>query len=350
MIHLIHTFLLLLLFILVVPVTPVGAQQPLPLLLRAESLAVLPQSQPMLYVQVANTGQQAMTATISVQLPSRWPMADRSQVVQIAGGATERVGFSLSAGNERQTNEYPIEMTARVGDTQVVRQQLISVASAPYFKPTIDGDISDWKDAIPVSFETKLQHTTIATFWNRRRFSILVSVEEASHKLCGTDRHFDAIQFALAPRGTETSRSPDDEATRFEYLVYTDAAGKGVCCQLMRPGWRLADATRPRSLTSLVDASVEVAVSRSGSVTHYELSLPLTEIRKRIRPGEGREFYLGVLVHDPDGTGLRDWGVAAGMWQRQRNRLAWSDWEGAQWGDEPPMDCRTEWGMCSSRY
>jgi len=78
--------------------------------------------------------------------------------------------------------------------------------------------------------------------------------------------------------------------------------------------------------------------------------LPLSRVRKHIRPTEGREFYLSVLVHDPDGTGVRDWGEAAGLWERQRTRLAWSDWVGAKWGDVPPMDCRTEWGMCSSRY
>jgi len=85
-------------------------------------------------------------------------------------------------------------------------------------------------------------------------------------------------------------------------------------------------------------------------VTYYECSIPFRLLRDRIRPSEGREFHLSVLVHDPGGTGIRDWGQAAGMGPPERNRLAWSLWQGAKWGDEPPFDNKTHWGLCSSKY
>jgi hypothetical protein len=68
-----------------------------------------------------------------------------------------------------------------------------------------------------------------------------------------------------------------------------------------------------------------------------------------IKATEGREFRFSVLVHDPDGTGVRDWGEAAGLWPWQRSRLAWASWQGVQWGKEPPFDSAIEWGFCSSK-
>ena len=96
-----------------------------------------------------------------------------------------------------------------------------------------------------------------------------------------------------------------------------------------------------------------MAVFRLGKTTYYEVALPFLPMRNRIRPGEGREFCLSVLVHDPDGTGIRDWGQAAGLWPWERNRLAWSRWQGDGWGnveEDPPFDNTTPWGMCSSKY
>ncbi len=93
----------------------------------------------------------------------------------------------------------------------------------------------------------------------------------------------------------------------------------------------------------------EIAVSRNGKMTYYECAIPF-KTPAEIRPSEGREFCLSVLVHDPDGTGLRDWGQAAGLWPEERNRLAWSDWPGAQWPRQPPFDNRLPWGLCSSKY
>jgi hypothetical protein len=93
-----------------------------------------------------------------------------------------------------------------------------------------------------------------------------------------------------------------------------------------------------------------VAIGRIDGVTHYECSLAFRPLRPHIQPIEGREFCFSVLVHDPDGTGLRDWGQAAGLWPWQRNELAWCRFEGCQWGDQPPQDSKLPWGFYSSKY
>ena len=109
-----------------------------------------------------------------------------------------------------------------------------------------------------------------------------------------------------------------------------------------------ASAGQRRSLTGLELPEAQVGVARKDGVTYSECSIPFQALRA-IRPEPGREFCFSVLVHDPDGTGLRDWGKSAGLWPSQRRRLAWCDWLGAAWPDDPPFDNKIEWGFCSSK-
>jgi len=146
-----------------------------------------------------------------------------------------------------------------------------------------------------------------------------------------------------------TAASPDAQASRYEFLVVGGTDG-GRCYRLAEPGTPLGETQDPRPLGPLVYDAAAAAVSRRGNTTYYEIGLPFQPMRDRIRPSEGREFCLSVLVHDPDGTGVRDWGEAAGLWPTERNHLAWSRWQGDSWGENPPLDNKIPWGMCSSKY
>lgn len=191
----------------------------------------------------------------------------------------------------------------------------------------------------------------IRTGWHRRAFAVLVAVEEAALNRPGQHDCWDAIQLALAPAGAAGDWARAETAGRFEYLLVPGDAGDGTCYRLATTDTPMSLVDEPRSLDeALVHGPAELAVRRVGNTTYYECSLPWDEMRPAIRPAEGREFCLSVLVHDPDGTGLRDWGAAAGLWDSQRHARAWSNWQGAQWPETPPLDSRTPWGLCSSRY
>ncbi len=344
---------LLLLWLLLADPAVLTAQVAEPaILLRAESLTLLPKSKPVLQVRVANRSQLPVRGVLSVRVPPSWQMTSDSEAFDLAVGEEVRLSFPVADGDESKENAYPLELIAEVTGRRIVRQQTIAVASAPYFKPTIDGQLDDWKDAIPVTFVTGGRKTVIATYWNRRQFSLLVSVDEAAQERSdGSEQAaFDAVQLVLAARGTQSSRDPEQPANRFEYLLYADVADQPHCCQLAAPATLLKETGQPRTLEALDLEDAAVAIWRAGQTTYYELSLPLTKLRADIRPSEGREFFLSVLVHDPDGVGLRQWSQAAGLWPQQANRLAWSNWAGAQYKDVVPLDCRAEWGMCSSRY
>ena len=345
---------------------PAGPSNSPPVALRAESFTVPPSSRSLVYVDVKNLRDVRYQGSLAVKLPEGWRLARSRQPLVIEPGETQRVRFTVERGLSLKSNSYPVEVSATGAGVTVVRKQDVACASAPYFKPTIDGDPSEWKHAVPVAFTTGGKKTVISTYWNRRQFSILVAVEE--QKLIGytagpTPNEFDAVQVAVSPQGATTADSPDlpsvghehappnGRAARFEFLFVSAGGGtSGKCFQLAAPGVKLAETAKSRRLEPLLYEGATVAVSRTGAVTYYECSIPLSPMRQAIRPSEGREFCLSVLVHDPDGTGIRDWGSAAGLWPWQRTPWAWSRWAGAEWGNKPPFDNKLQWGMCSSTY
>jgi hypothetical protein len=160
---------------------------------------------------------------------------------------------------------------------------------------------------------------------------------------------FDALQLSISPTHEPTGTLPEQTAERYEFL-FAGTEGKGRCFLLATPETKLAEVGSERSLEPLAYNEAQVVVARRDGVTYYECAVPFSLMRERIRPSEGREFCLSLLVHDPDGTGIRDWGEAAGLWPWQRNPYGWSEWPGANWGDEPPLEPKSSWGLCSSKY
>jgi hypothetical protein len=319
--------------------------------LRVESFLVPPSTGPVVYARVKNNSQTTQKAAVSLTGPEEWKIGPNHREVELAPNETRRIPFTIAVGKTVEANRYDMTLTAIVGEKAIAKRQTVSVASAPYFKPTIDGKLDDWKDAIPATFETKGEATTISTYWNRRQFSLLIAVEEEEliPQAPGEDpAPFDAVQFALAAGGAKTGTSPDALTNRYEFLIAAQNDGTAAVYQLAQPGMKLGDTQTPQQLKPYEDATA--TVWHIDGVTYYECSLSFRPMRDDLQPSEGREICFSVLVHDPDGTGLRDWGSAIGLWPSQRNKLAWSSWPGAKWPETPPFDSQTEWGLCTSKY
>jgi len=338
----------------VVAAAPASSPKSEPVALRVESFTVPPSSQPLVFVVAKNLRDVPYQGSLTIKAPEGWRLAPFERQLTLKPGETRRVPFTVERGSSVQSNSYPVEVSATGAGATVVRKQDVVCASAPYFNPTIDGDPGEWKDAIPVTFTSGGRKTIISTYWNRRQLSLLVAVEEQeliAYRQGPTPEPFDAVQIALSPQDTQTGNSPDDQATRCELLFVSTGSGTtGKCFQLASPGMKLAEAAKGRRLEPLQCDKATVAVSRTGTVTYYECGIPFSLMSGQIRPSEGREFCLSVLVHDPDGTGIRDWGQAAGLWTWQRNPLAWSRFPGAKWGPQPPFENKLPWGLCSSKY
>ena len=338
--------------IMLIPTAHLTAGEPVAL--RVGSFVVAPAHSPPAVVSIKNLEQTPYQGMVKIKLPDEWRFKPSEQEVSLAPGQTKRVAFTVTRGMIRQDNSYPVEVSATGSGTTVVRKQNVVCASAPYFKPTIDGHTDEWKDAIPVTFLSGGKKTVISTYWNRRQFSLLVAVEEdklVAYGGQGASDGFDAVQLAISPHRSETGASGSGRAARYEFLfVATGTGSDGKCFLLATPDTKLAECDKCRELAALGFDKAKIAVGRDEGITYYECGIPFELMRGQIRPSEGREFCLSVLVHDPDGTGLRDWGQAAGLWPAQRNRLAWSRFAGAKWGDRPPFDNKLQWGLCSSKY
>ncbi len=212
----------------------------------------------------------------------------------------------------------------------------------------MDGCADEWKDAIPVSFAHHGKDTTISTFWSRKRFYVLVSVQEEhfAGRTTADNNPCDAVQLAFSrPDDANTAAT----ARRVELLLML-AGDAAKCFQLAAWDTPIEVAGKTRALEPLACSDAEIAILRDGEVTHYECSIPFSLLREAVEPAEGREFFLSVLVHDPDGTGLRDLGCAAGLWARADDATAWSPWMGAAWAKQVPLGNKVRWGLCTSKY
>lgn len=320
-----------------------------PVRLLIEPLTVPPATQPLISVVVQNLQDQPCRATLSLAGPDDWRIAPASREAELPASGEQRLTFNIEKARNLEANAYPLTVAARVGDQLVQGTQEVFVASAPYFKATVDGRADEWKDAIPVAFRHAGKHATISTYWSRKRFYILVSVQEEQHVgYTGLDgKPCDAVQLAVS--SVDTAEDAAGTARRVEFLL-TSTRGAAQCFQLAAWDTPLEAVNEARPLEPLACSDVEVAILRKGDVTNYECSIPFSMLREAVEPAEGREFFLSVLIHDPNGTGLRDLGRTAGLWPRADDATAWSRWTGATWEGESPLGNKVRWGLCTSKY
>ena len=319
------------------------------LFIRPKNFIVTPSTGPVAEIIVQNKGEQPYKGTVSPTFPEGWRVAPESQTVELQSGETKILSFAIQSGADLKSNEYAVSVKA---DGAEALNATVVCASTPYFKPEIDGSLSEWGDAIPITFLTGGKKTTVRSYWNRDFFYLAVEVQE--DQLTGladgsAEQGIDAIQFALAPGRTTTSTDPAAESVRYEFLAAASGSRwKGdKCFQLIHPGEPLAITEAARPLDPLRLKEAEIETRRSDDVTIYELMIPMKPMRS-LRATAGREYCFSLLVHDPDGTGVRDLGVVMNLQDETRNPQAWCNWNGARWNGIVPFDSKIEFGFCSS--
>jgi hypothetical protein len=313
---------------------------------------VTPSTGPVTHVRVRNTSDAAATVTIQPKFPEGWRWTPKQQRITLEANQLQRLPFAIEKATDVKANQYPVEIVVTTDAGRTVHQQTVVCASAPYFKPKIDGRFKDWSEAIPVSFTTGARKTVVSTYWNPKHFCIYVQVEE--DELTGYKKGqavTDAVQFALAPGQSATPSAASNPAQRYEFLMVKGAGmfAKDRCFCLIKAGTELGITQQPRSLEPLAFKEAQVVVKRQGKSTLYECARPWSAMPS-IRADVGREICLSFLVHDPDGTGLRDWGQATGLWPEQRNGLAWCPLVPLAGSKDIPFDSKVEWGLCSSKH
>jgi len=320
--------------------------------IRAQNFTVPPSTGPVTHILARNRGETACTITVEARFPDGWQWTPKQRTVTIEPHQTARLAFAIEKGADVKSNRYPIEITVVNGSEKTVHRQTVVCASAPYFKPKIDGKFKDWIDAIPITFTTGERKTVVSTFWSKQHFCLYVQVEEDKlYSYAKKAERIDAVQFALATRNAVTGSEPTEPARRYEFLLVNVAGyfARDRCFSLIKPGDPLSVTQEQRALDGLEVKEAQVVVKRDGRITRYECAIPFS-LLEGIRPDVGREIRFSVLVHDGDGTGIRDFGKAAGLWPEQRNAFAWCAWGPVKFSAGPPYDSKVEWGLCSSKH
>lgn len=318
---------------------------------RAENLTVQPSSGPVTYVVVQNQRETAFQGTLSVRFPEGWRVAQTEQKVSLAPGETKRVAFAIERATDVAANAYVFEITVKGDGVDLVNKQTVVCATAPNFKPKIDGNLKEWGDSVPIEFMTNGKKTIVRTYWNKQQFCIAVEVEEDELVPLGknSDASPDAVQFAFAPAKASRDWTNDTRIERYEFLAVASSSflSKNKCFQLAKPGMDLADAQEARDLEGRELEGAEVAVKHGKGFTYWEIAVPY-EAMATLRATVGRTFCFSLLVHDPDGTGIRNLGEVMNMFPQRRHAFGWCRWQGAKWRAEPELDNRVEWGLSSS--
>ena len=330
-----------------------GDEVDAPIALRAGHFTVPPSTGPVTHVFVKNLTDKPYQGSIGLRWPEGWRSNPLEQSIFLDALETKQIPFAIENATDRKSNQYPVEITARSQKGRIVHKQTVVCASAPYFKPKIDGNSKDWSDAIGVSFSCRDKKTVVKTYWNQRQFCLLVEVEEDKligyRKKSGTSG-IDAVRFALFPKGVVTGTKATDKAQRYEFMLCDSASlfSADKCLMLLRPEDSLGIAQSSREFSTLVCKEVKVVVKRQKKITRYECSVPYSLI-PGIKLGVGRELGFSLLVHDADGTGIRDWSETMGLWP-SANPFAWCVSEITPWGNYVPGVNKIEWGLCSSKH
>lgn len=315
--------------------------------IRPKNFIVTPSTGPVAELMVKNGSSRPYSGTITPSMPEGWSIAPETQTFSLAAGETEMISFAVRKGFDLKANQYAVSVAV---DGKTTLEATVVCATTPYFKPKIDGKLDEWADAVPVSFTTKGKQTTVRSYWNKAQFCLAVEVEEDQLKGLRSGpagKGIDAIQFALAAGQSVTPES--GAAGRYEFLVADTGLfwGGDACFQLMAPDDLITTGSNARELAPLAMKDAEVKVVHSKGTTVYELAIPMKPM-KELRATAGREFCFSLLVHDPDGTGVRDLGGVMNLWEESRKAAAWSNWNWVKWNGYVPYDNKVEFGFCSS--
>ena len=202
--------------------------------IRAENFTVPPSTGPLTHILVRNTGDTTSAITVLPKFPDGWGWTPKERTVSIESGQTHRLAFAIEKAADSASNQYAIEITVHGSSQTAIQRQTIVCASAPYFKPKIDGNFKDWADAIPATFTTKEKKTTVSTYWNKKQFCLYVQVEEDELRLYRFKAGYDLA--ALGETGYLVAMLLEDDGHEIDHVGIVLYIGNCLhLCELLLP-------------------------------------------------------------------------------------------------------------------
>ncbi|WP_157447618.1 COG1470 family protein [Chthoniobacter flavus] len=107
---------------------------------------------PKLRVKVENLLPRATDAHLEITAPKEITLTtSTADLKDMKPGEIRFVEFPVTSATSNEINRYRVQFHATAGGITQDGDQVVQVACATYGTPKIDGDLSDWKDAIPVT-------------------------------------------------------------------------------------------------------------------------------------------------------------------------------------------------------
>jgi hypothetical protein len=357
------------------------------------ALQILPLTEPpdraqQVVVRVQNQLNRPIGGTLALNLPIGWSVQPPKSPFALEMGEVKDIAFELAGAVANRDNVYPISVTAEVEKKKYERAQLVQVAAAVYGAAQVDGDLSDWADAYPLSLDSAPQTYSEAyarslmnpkgkrfesspsrrqisarlyTKWDEQFFYVAAEVAEPELAQAATadprtgNKDFwngDALQlaFSLNDRARDDNRAAADawrwkgvfRDSEFGFVLMQAKDGPAVV-RLFAPGtpFRVHSAAEPAAGYGIVKgARIVVRRNDAESKTYYEAAIPLSEIQG-LRPQDGLRVRLSFVLHNNEGirSGRLQWSEVAGVWDDLNNVGSFLP------TDEPFLPCQTAWGF-----
>lgn len=275
-------------------------------------VALLPLSTPLgetraITVNIQNLLNTPFEGSVEIVDPAGRQLASNKATVRLAAGASGPVTFDISCSTAVPMNELAVEVTVRNRDGAAVFHEkmdmdftLTAFTARP---PTIDGDLSDWKDAFPVHLHYGEGPTTSqsfrATAWtlmDQSNLYVAVRVFDLFHSQEFVDGNLwqgDSIQISIDPQHQRTEGAYGANDIEVGFATDTKCL-KQLSVIYASPNKAILDKAIFRVVRD--DAKHE---------TRYELAIPLSEIRG-LSSAKGYQFGFNLAVHDANKSFSRE--------------------------------------------
>lgn len=296
-------------------------------------------------VRVQNVDTNTLNATLNVTAPSGWTLSTTSQAVNnLAPGEIRTISFPASAVSVASNNQYTVNYTLTAGDgTQETGSQVVQVAYAPKVTVPIDGNLSDWPNALPVTVGGGKD--VVQTAWDDNYFYVGASIQDSKpveNKPFSQDPYafpFDAsglqLAFSLVQHNQDDLLYGQSEYEKamasdisYEFDATLTSAGTPELQRLQAPGTNYQTYYPTNAALSPplgpVDASPsggndgKIQIVHSGNTTTYEIGIAwqdlpeLQQLVKGLSPGQGTSMKFAFAVDGGD-AGTTYWTTAAGQ-------------------------------------
>lgn len=289
-----------------------------PLSISVGKLSDLPWKLPSIKVTLQNQTNKVEKGQLSVSLPEGWAVSNPNvSFGPIKPGEQQVIPLHLTHVKVSPDNQYPVTVKAINQDGQTEKQtQVLSALASLQLTPEIDGNLNDWKGAVPIYLHSQNQVVGLTnwtpsdlsavayTAWDNKYFYFAAKVTDQKFYQPYTGGNIwqgDSIQLYFDPLNDKTQgRSPDDQ----DFGVALTPNGPEV--------WAWNGQVRGK----VYGAKAMITHGKNGDLT-YEVAIPLSTMSD-LKPVSGHRFGFDMLINDNNGSGRAGW-----MWLTPGVGNAW---------------------------